>query len=48
VVWDDSHHAVETWLPNYHPFGRTDLTAANLRERHTRWTDHCRARHGNP
>ncbi|MGH3241109.1 MAG: phosphotransferase family protein, partial [Spirillospora sp.] len=42
-LWDvfaltNSHHAVETWLPNYHDLGRTDLTAEDLRERHTAWT----------
>ena len=41
ALWDlfaltNSHHTVETWLPNYHDLGRTDLTAADLRERHTR------------
>jgi aminoglycoside phosphotransferase (APT) family kinase protein len=45
-LWDlfaltNSHHTVETWLPNYHGLGRTDLTAADLRDRHSRWTDHC-------
>ena len=48
-LWDlfaltNSHHAVETWLPNYHGLGRTDLTAADLRDRHTRWAGHCLAR----
>ncbi|MFI0374405.1 phosphotransferase family protein [Actinomadura sp. 1N219] len=43
-LWDvfaltNSHHAVETWLPNYHDLGRTDLTAEDLRKRHTAWTD---------
>ncbi|TMR02447.1 hypothetical protein ETD83_12395 [Actinomadura soli] len=43
-LWDvfaltNSHHAVETWPPNYHDLGRTDLTAEDLRERHTAWTD---------
>jgi aminoglycoside phosphotransferase (APT) family kinase protein len=52
-LWDlfalvNSHHTVETWLPNYHPLGRTDLTTADLRERHTRWTNHCLAQLGNP
>jgi aminoglycoside phosphotransferase (APT) family kinase protein len=50
-LWDlfaltNSHHTVETWLPNYHPLGRTDLTAADLRERHTRWTNRCLAQFG--
>ncbi|HEX4223685.1 MAG TPA: aminoglycoside phosphotransferase family protein [Pseudonocardiaceae bacterium] len=40
--WDDfalanSRRSVETWLPNYHDLGRTDLTAADLRARHTAW-----------
>jgi aminoglycoside phosphotransferase (APT) family kinase protein len=53
ALWDlfaltNSYHAVETWLPNYHPLGRTDLTTTDLRERHTRWTDHCLARLDNP
>ncbi|HEY1570983.1 MAG TPA: aminoglycoside phosphotransferase family protein [Pseudonocardiaceae bacterium] len=47
-LWDlfaltNSYEAVETWLPNYHSLGRTDLTAADLRERHTGWADHCLA-----
>ncbi|HEX5117339.1 MAG TPA: aminoglycoside phosphotransferase family protein [Pseudonocardiaceae bacterium] len=49
LLWDlfvltNSHHVVETWLPNYHDLGRTDLTAADLRDRHTRWASHCLAR----
>jgi aminoglycoside phosphotransferase (APT) family kinase protein len=52
-LWDlfaltNSYHAVETWLPNYRPLGRTDLTTAILRERHTRWTDHCLTQLDNP
>lgn len=48
-LWDlfalaNSHHEVETWLPNYHDLGRTDLTSADLRDRHTRWTEYCLAR----
>lgn len=44
ALWDlfaltNSHYSVETWLPNYHDLGRTDLTAAALRKRHTAWTD---------
>lgn len=44
ALWDlfaltNSHHSVETWLPNYHDLGRTDLTAAELRRRHAAWTD---------
>ncbi len=38
---DNSYRTVETWLPNYHDLGRTDLTAAKLRERHTNWTQEC-------
>jgi aminoglycoside phosphotransferase (APT) family kinase protein len=43
VSWDlyaleSSRERVETWLPNYHDLGRTDLTAADLRDRHTAWT----------
>lgn len=42
-LWDlfavsNSQDTVETWLPNYHSLGRTDLTTADLRDRHTRWT----------
>jgi aminoglycoside phosphotransferase (APT) family kinase protein len=41
--WDlfaltNSYRTVETWEPNYHSLGRTDLTAAELRTRHTSWT----------
>jgi aminoglycoside phosphotransferase (APT) family kinase protein len=44
-LWDlfaltNSYDAVETWLPNYHGLGRTDLTAADLRARHTAWACH--------
>jgi Predicted aminoglycoside phosphotransferase len=44
ALWDlfaltNSHHSVESWLPNYHDLGRTDLTAAELRRRHATWTD---------
>ncbi|WP_160145088.1 phosphotransferase family protein [Actinacidiphila yanglinensis] len=50
ALWDlfalaNSHRSVETWLPNYHDLGRTDLTAEDLRERHTGWTARCLARH---
>jgi hypothetical protein len=27
-----------SWVPNYRDLGRTDLTAAELRRRHTVWT----------
>jgi aminoglycoside phosphotransferase (APT) family kinase protein len=45
-LWDlytlaRSHRTVETWVPNYAGLGRTDLTAAELRRRHTAWTDRC-------
>ncbi|MEV6600537.1 phosphotransferase [Actinoplanes sp. NPDC051346] len=43
ALWDlfaltNSHHTVEGWLPNYQSLGRTDLTATDLRARHTAWT----------
>ena len=43
LVWDlwavaRSHEQVESWVPNYRDLGRTDLTAAKLRKRHTAWT----------
>jgi aminoglycoside phosphotransferase (APT) family kinase protein len=42
-LWDlwtlaRSHQTVDTWVPNYRDLGRTDLTAAELRQRHTVWT----------
>jgi hypothetical protein len=42
-LWDGwavarSHHAVETWAPNYAPLGRADLDGGELRRRHSRWT----------
>ena len=48
VLWDlwaaaRSHEIVETWVPNYHELGRTDLTAAELRHRHASWTEHVLA-----
>ncbi|MCP2322013.1 aminoglycoside phosphotransferase (APT) family kinase protein [Hamadaea flava] len=33
---------VETWIDNYHDLGRTDLSAADLRSRHTAWTERRR------
>jgi len=46
VLWDlyalansYSSDGVETWVPNYRDLGRADLTAAELRRRHTAWTD---------
>jgi aminoglycoside phosphotransferase (APT) family kinase protein len=49
VLWDlwavaRSHEMVETWEPNYHDLGRTDLTATELRNRHTSWTEHSLAK----
>jgi aminoglycoside phosphotransferase (APT) family kinase protein len=43
ALWDGwavarSHHAVETWVPNYAPLGRADLDGEELRRRHSRWT----------
>lgn len=50
ALWDlfaltNSHRAVESWLPNYHDLGRTDLSTSELRARHTAWTEHSLARH---
>jgi aminoglycoside phosphotransferase (APT) family kinase protein len=44
-LWDlwavaRSHQTVETWVPNYRDLGRGDLTATELRDRHTAWTKH--------
>jgi aminoglycoside phosphotransferase (APT) family kinase protein len=44
ALWDSwaaarSHDLVETWVPNYRPLGRADLTADELRRRHSQWTD---------
>ena len=49
LLWDlwavaRSHEAVETWVPNYRDLGRADLTATELRKRHTAWTGHLLAR----
>lgn len=38
-----SHEHVETWEPNYSDLGRADLTATELRRRHTAWTEHLLA-----
>jgi aminoglycoside phosphotransferase (APT) family kinase protein len=43
ALWDRwalarSHDTVESWVPNYAPLGRADLTAQELRRRHSRWT----------
>jgi aminoglycoside phosphotransferase (APT) family kinase protein len=35
-----SHRTVETWVPNYRDLGRPDLTASQLRSRHTAWAEH--------
>ncbi|WP_216311827.1 phosphotransferase [Streptomyces nanshensis] len=48
-LWDlwtlaRSHRGVESWVPNYRDLGREDLTAAELRRRHTAWTDELLAR----
>jgi aminoglycoside phosphotransferase (APT) family kinase protein len=45
ILWDRwagarSHDTVETWGPNYAPFGRADLYRGELRRRHSRWTAH--------
>ena len=50
ALWDlyaleNSYQSVETWLPNYHDLGRTDLTQAHLRNRHTGWMQECLARY---
>ncbi len=42
LLWDlfaltNSHRSVETWQTNYRDLGRTDMTPANLRQRHTDW-----------
>jgi aminoglycoside phosphotransferase (APT) family kinase protein len=42
ALWDGwavarSHDTVETWVPNYAPLGRADLTRQELRRRHSRW-----------
>lgn len=49
-LWDlwtlaRSHRTVETWVPNYRDLGRGDLTAAELRRRHTTWTRDLLRRH---
>ncbi|HEY7430149.1 MAG TPA: aminoglycoside phosphotransferase family protein [Streptosporangiaceae bacterium] len=42
-LWDlwaaaRSHQIVESWVPNYRDLGRADLTAKELRTRHSAWT----------
>jgi aminoglycoside phosphotransferase (APT) family kinase protein len=49
ALWDGwaaarSHNTVESWVPNYAPLGRTDLTQEELRRRHARWTARLRER----
>ena len=49
LLWDlwaiaRSHEMVETWMPNYRDLGRGDLTAGELRSRHTAWTEIVRHR----
>jgi aminoglycoside phosphotransferase (APT) family kinase protein len=49
LLWDlwaiaRSHQMVETWMPNYRDLGRGDLTAGELRRRHTAWTEIVRHR----
>jgi aminoglycoside phosphotransferase (APT) family kinase protein len=39
-----SHEMVETWMPNYRDLGRGDLTAGELRRRHSAWTEIVRHR----
>ncbi len=53
ALWDlwtiaRSHVGVEDWVPNYHDLGRADLDAAELRSRHTAWTDLVLARRRQP
>jgi aminoglycoside phosphotransferase (APT) family kinase protein len=43
LYWDlwaaaRSHEDVESWVPNYRDLGRPDLTATELRRRHSAWT----------
>jgi aminoglycoside phosphotransferase (APT) family kinase protein len=42
-LWDGwalarSHHGVTSWVPNYAPLGRPDLTERELQRRHAQWT----------
>jgi aminoglycoside phosphotransferase (APT) family kinase protein len=44
TLWDlwavaRSDQIVESWVPNYGDLGRADLTAKELRKRHSAWTD---------
>jgi aminoglycoside phosphotransferase (APT) family kinase protein len=52
-LWDlwtlaRSHETVEDWVPNYRDLGRQDLTATELRRRHTTWTHALLQRHHTP
>jgi aminoglycoside phosphotransferase (APT) family kinase protein len=43
LLWDlwavaRSYQDVESWVPNYHDLSRSDLTATELRKRHTQWS----------
>jgi hypothetical protein len=45
LLWDlwavaRSYQDVESWVANYHDLGRSDLTAAELRRRHTQWSEY--------
>lgn len=49
LLWDlwavaRSYQDVESWVPNYHDLSRSDLTATELRRRHTQWSRHLLAR----
>jgi len=49
LLWDlwaiaRSDQIVESWVPNYHDLGRADLTAKELRKRHTLWTQYLLGR----
>jgi aminoglycoside phosphotransferase (APT) family kinase protein len=41
-----SDRDVESWVPNYRELGRADLTARELRSRHTAWTRYLIAQRG--
>jgi aminoglycoside phosphotransferase (APT) family kinase protein len=48
-LWDGwavarSHDMVETWAPNYRPFGWPDLDEGELRQRHSQWTSRLQKR----
>ena len=50
ALWDlfaltNAYSTVECWQPNYASLGRADLTAADLRTRHTAWTHKCLTRY---